>query len=187
MKTIVLGAGVIGVSAAYYLSRAGHEVVVVDRQAEPAMETSFANGGQVSASHAWPWSNPKTLWDLLSWVGRKDAPLAFTPNLDPAFWSFLIQFLANCRSKRSAANAAAALSLALYNRQLLADLREETNISFDAEDKGVLHLYRNAKDLDRQHRKHTGHQVEDQAAKQSQGQDGKELRAQRASGRLGHA
>jgi len=149
VKTIVLGAGVIGVSAAYYLSRAGHEVVVVDRQAEPAMETSFANGGQVSASHAWPWSNPKTLWDLLSWVGRKDAPLAFTPNLDPAFWSFLIQFLANCRSKRSAANAAAALSLALYNRQLLADLREETNISFDAEDKGVLHLYRNAKDLDR--------------------------------------
>ena len=77
MRVAVLGAGVIGVTSAWYLARAGFEVVVIDRQPGPALETSFANGGQISASHAEPWANPQAIPKLLKWLGREDAPLLF--------------------------------------------------------------------------------------------------------------
>ncbi len=149
MKIIVLGAGVIGVSTAYYLLQGGHEVTVVDRQPGPGLETSFANGGQVSASHATPWSNPSTPLKLLSWLGRKDAPLTLRWSFDPALWRFAFSFLANCRAGPSRSNAETALRLALYNRQLLADIRARTNIEFDAEDRGILHLYRSEREMRR--------------------------------------
>ena len=139
MKTVVLGAGIIGVSTAYYLLKAGHEVTVIDRQPGPGLETSFANGGQVSASHAMPWANPATPWNLLGWLGRRDAPLVFRLTTDPALWRFLFRFLANCRTAASQDNAAAALALALYNRDMLADIRASTGVEFYAEDKGILH------------------------------------------------
>jgi D-amino-acid dehydrogenase len=147
VKTIVLGAGIIGVSTAYYLLQAGHDVTVIDRQPGPGLETSFANGGQVSASHAMPWSNPATPWKLLSWLGRRDAPLVFRLTADPELWRFLFRFLANCRSGPSRANAAAALDLALYNRDLLAATRADVDIQFDALDKGILHVYRSRREL----------------------------------------
>ena len=75
MKVIVLGAGVLGVTSAWYLAKAGHEVTVIDRQEGPALETSFANGGQISVSHAEPWSNPHAPMRALRWMGREDAPL----------------------------------------------------------------------------------------------------------------
>ncbi len=148
MKVLVLGAGVIGVSTAYYLARAGHRVTVLDRRPGPGLETSYANGGQVSASHATPWSNPGTIRKLATWLGRADAPLYFRPRLDPAMWGFFLRFLANCRGSASRANALRALRLALYSRAELAALRAETGIAFDAVDKGILHVYRNARDLD---------------------------------------
>ncbi len=149
MKIVVLGAGVVGVSTAYYLLRAGHEVVVLDRQREAGLETSFANGGQISASHATPWSNPDTPRKLLSWLGRADAPLAFRFSTDPALWRFLFRFLANCRRGQSRANAATVLRLALYSRQQLAELRSDTGIQFDAEDRGILHIYRSEREMER--------------------------------------
>lgn len=149
MKVIVLGAGIIGVSTAYFLARAGHRVTVIDRQPAPAQETSFANGGQISASHAEPWSNPATPWKLLSWIGRKDAPLWFRMQWDPAMWGFFLRFLANCRGGASRANAEKALRLALYSREVLASLRQATGIAFDAEDRGILHLYRSERALER--------------------------------------
>ncbi len=149
MKVIVLGAGIIGVSTAYYLARAGHDVVVIDRQPEPGLETSFANGGQISASHAQPWSNPATLTKLPGWLLRGDAPLWFRPRLDPAMWGFFLRFLGNCTPGRTRANGDKALRLALYSRDTLRELRAETGIAFSAEDRGILHIYRSARDLER--------------------------------------
>ncbi len=149
MKIVVLGAGVIGVSTAYYLLRAGHEVTVIDRQSGPGLETSFANGGQVSASHATPWSNPATPLKLLSWLGRRDAPLAVHLRADTALIGFLARFLAQCRAGRSRANAATVVQLALYNRPLLAAIRDELSIAFDAEDRGILHIYRSEREMRR--------------------------------------
>lgn len=149
MKIVVLGAGLIGVSTAYHLLRGGHEVVVIDRQPEAGLETSFANGGQVSASHATPWANPQTPLKLLSWLGRKDAPLAFGFSFDPALWEFLFRFLWNCRAGRSQDNAAKVVSLALYSRQLHHEIRSETGIEFDAQDRGILHIYRSEREMER--------------------------------------
>ena len=149
MKIIVLGAGIIGVSTAYFLARAGHRVTVIDRQPAPALETSFANGGQISASHAEPWSNPATPWKLLSWLGRKDAPLWFRLHWDPEMWGFFFRFLAACRGSTSRANAEKALRLALHSRSVLASVRQATGIAFDAEDRGILHVYRSQRALDR--------------------------------------
>ena len=84
MRVIVLGAGVIGTTSAWYLAQSGHEVMVVDRQAEPALETSFANGGQISVSHSEPWANPTAPLTILKWFGREDAPLLFRPRADLA-------------------------------------------------------------------------------------------------------
>jgi D-amino-acid dehydrogenase len=88
MKIAVLGAGVIGVTSAWYLARAGHEVVLIDRREGPGLETSFANGGQISASHAEPWAKPSVIPKLLSWLGREDAPLLFRPRASWAQWEW---------------------------------------------------------------------------------------------------
>jgi len=90
---VVLGAGVIGATSAWYLARAGHEVMVVDRQPEAALETSFANGGQISVSHAEPWANPTAPLKILQWLGREDAPLLFRLRADPAQWLWGLRFL----------------------------------------------------------------------------------------------
>lgn len=149
MKTVVLGAGIIGVGTAYYLHRAGHEVTVIDRRPGPGLETSYANGGQVSASGATPWANPTAPLMLAKWLGRADAPLALPLRIDVALWRFLFRFLANCRAGPSQANALKVLRLALYNRELLAGLRAETAIEFDAEDRGILHIYRSDREMER--------------------------------------
>ena len=93
MRVIVLGSGLLGVSSAYYLSRLGHEVTVLDRQASPAAETSFANGGQISVSHAEPWANPGAPLKVLKWLAREDAPLLFRLRADLRQWLWGLQFL----------------------------------------------------------------------------------------------
>jgi D-amino-acid dehydrogenase len=141
MKIAVLGAGVIGVSSAWYLRAAGHEVVVVERRPGPALETSFANGGQISASYAMPWANPRAPLQVLKWLGREDAPLLFRLRADPAQWRWGARFLIECLPARARHNIAAILRLALYSRDQLKALRAITGIEYDQRVAGILHFY----------------------------------------------
>lgn len=148
MRALVMGAGVVGVATAYYLARAGHRVVVIDRQPGPGMETSFANGGQISASHAAPWADSSAPWKALKWLGREDAPLIVRARYDPALFRWLLRFLGNCTSRRAKVNAERMLRLAVYSRQCLAEIRKETGIEYDALQTGLLHVYSNRREYD---------------------------------------
>src|ERR1700752_1364033 len=119
MKVIVLGAGVIGTTTAYYLNRLGCEVTVLDRQAAPAAETSFANGGQISVSHAEPWANPGAPLKGLKWLAREEAPLLFRLRADWAQWRWGLAFLRECTPGRTAHNIRNIVSLGLYSRAKL--------------------------------------------------------------------
>ena len=141
MKILVLGAGVVGTCSAWYLQAAGHEVTVVDRQPAAGMETSFANGGQISVSHAEPWANPHVLPRLLKWLGRRDAPLLWHWRADPQQWLWGLRFLRECLPGRVQANVAAILALALDSRRRLQILREELALDYDQLLRGILHVY----------------------------------------------
>ena len=147
MKVLVLGAGVIGTTSAWYLARAGHEVQVVDRQPEPALETSFANGGQISVSHALPWANPGAPMKILRWMGREDAPLLFRASTDPAQWLWGLKFLVECLPHRTRRHTANALLLARYSARLLGELRAESGLAYDAQTLGILQLFFSARDF----------------------------------------
>ena len=141
MKVIVLGAGIIGTASAWFLQKAGHEVTVIDRQPGPALETSFANGGQISVSHAEPWANPAAPLKVLKWLGREDAPLLFRPRADWLQWRWGMAFLRECTPARTAHNIRQIVALAEYSRQTLQAVRAETGISYDCETRGILHFY----------------------------------------------
>jgi len=141
LKILVLGAGVVGTCSAWYLQAAGHEVTVVDRQPAAGMETSFANGGQISVSHAEPWANPHVLPRLLKWLGRRDAPLLWHWRADPQQWLWGLRFLRECLPGRVQANVAAILALALDSRRRLQILREELALDYDQLQRGILHVY----------------------------------------------
>ncbi len=141
MKILVLGAGVVGTTSAWYLARAGHQVTVVDRQPVPGNETSFANGGQISASHAEPWANPHVLPRLLKWLGREDAPLLWRWRADPAQWAWGLRFLRECWPGRSERHMAAIVRLALFSRQQLQALRRDLALDYDHLERGILHVY----------------------------------------------
>ena len=141
MKVIVLGAGVVGIASAWYLRQAGHEVTVVGRQFAPGLETSFANGGQISVSHAEPWANPHAIAQILRWLGREDAPLLFRLRADTAQWRWGARFLIECLPWRTRRNIAAILRLALYSRTALKALRGDTGIEYDHAERGILHFY----------------------------------------------
>lgn len=140
LKVLVLGAGVIGTTTAWYLARAGHEVTVVDRQPEPAYETSFANGGQVSVCHAMPWANPQAPLKILKWLGRDDAPLLFRPRRDLNEWRWGLRFLFECLPWRTRHNTRSAFALARYSRDCLQALRAETGIEYDQGTRGILSI-----------------------------------------------
>jgi D-amino-acid dehydrogenase len=141
MKVVVMGAGVVGVASAWYLMRAGHEVTVVERESAAGLKTSFANGGQISASHAEPWANPAAPLQILKWLGREDAPLLFRLRADPAQWRWGLRFLIECLPTRARRNTIGILRLALYSRALLKALRNETGIRYDHSERGILHFY----------------------------------------------
>lgn len=147
MHVMVLGAGVSGVSTAWYLHAAGHEVSVIDRQPEAGRETSFANGGQVSISHPEPWSSPGAPWLMLRWLGRADSPLLFRPRADAAQWSWALSFLRECLPWRHRRNTAAIAALALHSGQALRRLRAQTGIAYDQLERGILHLFYDAAEL----------------------------------------
>ena len=141
MKVIVLGAGIIGTASAWFLQKAGHEVIVIDRQPGPALETSFANGGQISVSHAEPWANPAAPMKVLKWLGHEDAPLLFRPRADWLQWRWGMAFLRECTPSRTAHNIRQIVALAEYSRQTLQSVRAETGIRYDCETRGILHFY----------------------------------------------
>ena len=148
MKIAVLGAGVVGVTSAWYLARAGHEVTVVDRQDAAAMETSFANGGQMSTSHAEPWANPGTPKQVLKWLGREDSPMLFRLRADPYQWAWGLAFLRECLPARTRANAAQIAAINRYSRAQLLALRAETGIQYGQQTRGILRIYEGRQSLD---------------------------------------
>ncbi len=155
VKVIVLGAGVAGVTTAYYLLERGHEVEVLDRQPGPALETSFANGGQVSVSHTRPWATPYTPLKILRWLGRENSPLLFRMRFDPMLWRWGARFLRNCTQARVKVNVERALRVALYSRHCFAELREATGIEYQHRRRGILHFFENPREFAR-HRQVAG-------------------------------
>lgn len=149
MKVLVLGAGVVGTASAWYLARAGHEVTVVDRQPGAGLETSFANGGQISVSHAEPWANPHVLPKVARWLGREDAPLLFRWRFDPALLRWGLSFLLECLPGRTRANVRSIVALALYSRHCLQSLRSTIALDYDARQQGILHIYTDGEELAR--------------------------------------
>jgi D-amino-acid dehydrogenase len=148
VKVLVLGAGVVGVTSAWYLAQAGHEVVVAERQPQPGMETSFANGGQISAAHAEPWARPSVLPKILRWLGREDAPLLFRPRADWAQWAWALRFLAECTPDSFERNCRALAGLAAYSRECLLALRERLGIAYDHLSRGILHFATDPRDFE---------------------------------------
>ena len=141
MRVTVLGAGVVGVTSAWYLAADGHEVTVIERQPLPAQETSFANGGQISVSHAEPWANPQAPFKALKWMGREDAPLLWRLRADPAQWAWGLRFLRECTVARARANVGAIVRLGLASRTALQSLRRELALEYDHLERGILHFY----------------------------------------------
>jgi D-amino-acid dehydrogenase len=148
MRVTVLGSGLLGVSSAYYLSQLGHEVTVIDRQASPAAETSFANGGQISVSHAEPWANPSAPLKVLQWLGKEDAPLLFRLRADKRQWLWGLQFLRECLPARTRHNIEQIVRLGTYSRTMLQELRAARGLHYDHRTQGILHFYTSQKEFD---------------------------------------
>ena len=148
MRVTVLGAGLLGVTSAYYLNQLGHDVTVIDRQATPGAETSFANGGQISVSHAEPWANPGAPLKLLQWLGREDAPLLFRLRADMRQWLWGLQFLRECTPARTRHNIEQIVRLGTYSRDTLQALRRDLGLDYDERTQGILHFYTTQKEFD---------------------------------------
>jgi D-amino-acid dehydrogenase len=148
MKVTILGSGVIGATSAYYLAKAGHEVFVIDRQEGPALETSFANAGEVSPGYSAPWAGPGVPLKAIHWLLMQHSPLVIKPMLDPAMWRWGLQMLRNCTETRYRINKSRMVRLAEYSRDCLIALRAATGIAYDERTQGTLQLFRTQKQLD---------------------------------------
>lgn len=148
MKVIVMGSGVIGVTSAWYLAEAGHEVVVVDRQPGPGLETSFANAGEISPGYASPWAAPGIPAKALGWLFMKHAPLILRPQVDAMMLRWLVAMLGNCTAARYAVNKRRMVRLATFSRERLIALRSQTAIAYDERSLGTLQLFRDARHMD---------------------------------------
>ncbi|MGB6241808.1 MAG: D-amino acid dehydrogenase [Castellaniella sp.] len=148
MKVAVFGAGIIGVSSAWWLARAGHEVEVIERRPGVALETSRANGGQISVCYAEPWASAHMLKKVLRWIGRANAPLRVSPRLDPRQWLWCARYLNECRAPRFAANLRAMVTLAQYSRATLRELRADLGVEYDHLERGILAFYRDPREFE---------------------------------------
>ncbi|GAC88251.1 D-amino acid dehydrogenase small subunit [Gluconobacter thailandicus F149-1 = NBRC 100600] len=142
MKIIVMGAGVIGVTTAWYLAQEGHEVEVIDRQPGVGLETSFANAGQVSPGYSTPWAMPGLPFKVAKWMTSKHSPLVVRPRFDTAMFRFMGELLANCSEKAYDINKSRMLRIAEYARDKIDALRDETGITYDGDQKGLIQLFR---------------------------------------------
>ena len=147
MHVVVMGAGVVGVTTAWYLRQQGHDVTVIDRQAKPAAETSHANGGQISVSHAEPWANPSAPLKMVRWLFKEDAPLLIRLRADPAQWRWCLRFLLECTPARTRSNIRQIVALGLYSRRSLGELRQALGLRYDDLQKGILHFYTSEAEL----------------------------------------
>jgi D-amino-acid dehydrogenase len=148
MRVAVLGSGVIGTAIAWYAAKAGHEVTVIDRQPGPALETSFANAGEVSPGYSAPWAGPGVPVKAIKWMLMRHSPLVIWPLLDPALWRFGVRMLANCTERAYRLNKSRMVPLAEYSRDCLKALRAQTGIAYDEREQGTLQLFRTSKQLD---------------------------------------
>jgi D-amino-acid dehydrogenase len=139
---IVLGAGVVGVNTAYWATQRGKRVCVIDRQPAAGLETSFANGGQISVSHAEPWANPSAPFKVLKWLFDGDAPLLFRPKFDLHQWLWIAKFLVDCLPHRADRNTIEIVKLATESRALLQQIRKREGLHYDERTRGILHFYR---------------------------------------------
>ena len=138
----------VGVGSAWYLAAAGHEVTVIERRADVGLETSFANGGQISAGHAAPWAKPSLVPRLFRWLGREDAPLLFRPRASWAQWSWGLRFLYECRPGRFEHHSRVLARLAAHSRERLRALRAELGLRYDQLERGILHFATSARDFE---------------------------------------
>ena len=148
MKVIVMGAGIIGVSTAWYLLDEGHEVTVIDRQPEAALETSFANGAQISVSFCEPWANAEAPFKVAKWLLRDDAPLLFRPKLDPHQWRWGLSFLSQCSTAAFERNVGQLVALGRYSQDALKSVVAQTGIEYNRLERGILHFFSTQKDFE---------------------------------------
>lgn len=142
---VIVGSGITGVTSAYELIKKGYQVTVIDRHLYPAMETSFANGGQLSACNAEVWNQKSTVLKGIKWMARKDAPLLLNPSFDLHKYAWLVEFLGQIKHYQE--NTRETVRLALLARERLFQIAEQENIQFDLEKRGILHFYHNENDF----------------------------------------
>jgi D-amino-acid dehydrogenase len=147
MTTVVLGAGAVGTATAWYLRKAGHDVVLVERQTEAAMETSWGNGGVIHASEVEPWSQPGMPMKVIKWLGKENAPLLLRYGAIPHVLRWGSEFARNCTPDRFRENAKSNLHLALHSLKSLQEIGAETGINYDRATRGVLKIYRSGESL----------------------------------------
>lgn len=147
-RILVLGAGILGVHTAWFLRQRGFEVTVVDRQPGPALETSFANGSQISVSQSDPWASPHAPFKILKWLGQEDAPLLFRLKADINQWRWGLRFLYECLPSRAEHNTLQAMRLAEYSRRTLQMMRSETGIEYDHAEAGIMMIHSDPKSFD---------------------------------------
>jgi D-amino-acid dehydrogenase len=147
MRVVILGSGVVGVTSAFYLARAGHQVTVLDRQSGPAMETSFANAGQISPGYASPWAAPGIPLKALKWMVQKHAPLSITPDGTLFQLRWMWHMLLNCTSPRYAINKERMVRLAEYSRDCFKELRADVGIAYEGRQQGTMQLFRTEQQL----------------------------------------
>ena len=148
MHVLILGSGVIGTTVAYYLAQSGHEVTVLDRQDGPALETSYANAGEVSPGYSAPWAGPGVPMKAVKWLLMRHSPLVIRPMLDPGMWRWGLAMLCNCTQARYEINKSRMVRLAEYSRDCLRQLRADTGIRYDERSLGTLQLFRTQQQLD---------------------------------------
>ena len=148
MRIVILGSGVIGVTSAYYLAKAGHDVTVIDRQPGPALETSFANAGQISPGYASPWAAPGIPLKAMKWMLQRHAPLSITPDGTTFQLKWMWEMLRNCTADRYSVNKERMVRLAEYSRDCFRELREEAGISYESRQQGTMQLFRTQQQFD---------------------------------------
>lgn len=148
MRVLVLGAGVVGVTTAYYLAQQGFQVVVVDRQLSAADETSFANAGQISPGHASPWAAPGIALKAMKWLMQRHSPFSVRLTSDPFQYQWMLQMLRNCTAARYAVNKERMVRLAEYSRDCFDALRAETGIEYEGRQQGTTQLFRSQQQME---------------------------------------
>ena len=148
MKVLVMGAGIIGVSTAWHLLNEGHEVTVVDRQPDAALETSFANGAQISVSFCEPWANAGAPFKVAKWLLRDDSPLLFRPKLDPHQWRWGLSFLTQCNDAAFERNVRQLVALGRYSHESLKSVVDATGIQYNRLERGILHFFSSQADFE---------------------------------------